>query len=89
MPITCNADIPNLSEAEFLARDTLVMRCAFASQNEFGRLCDEKVYENDVAERLRSSGMPNVLTHVPIEVRHGCFEKIYRLDLVRTVLCMN
>jgi GxxExxY protein len=82
MPITCSVPVPNPSESEFLARDKIVMRCAYASQNALGRLCDEKVYENDLADRLRFSGLPNVLTQVPIIVRHGDFEKVYRLDLL-------
>jgi len=82
MPISCKISIPNLSEDEFLARDAVVMRCAYASQNILGRLCEEKVYENDLAARLRSLGTLNVLTQVPIEINHGVFKKEYRLDLV-------
>lgn len=82
MPIICDSCIPNLTEAEFKERDFIVMRCAYASQNKLGRLCDEKVYERDLVGRLRAEGLPNVLTQVPIVVRHGRFEKEYRLDLV-------
>ena len=57
------------------------MRCAYASQNHFGRLFDERIYENDLAQRLRANGF-DVLTQVPVKVSHGGFEKTYYLDLV-------
>lgn len=80
MPIH-RPSIRDLTVAEFDSVDRDVMGCAFASQNELGRLCDEKVYENDLAIRLRSVGR-NVATQLPIVVSHGSFSKTYRLDLV-------
>jgi GxxExxY protein len=82
MPILCDPPIVSLTRDEFFERDELVMRCAYASQNKLGRLCDEKVYENDMADRLRAAGMRHVRTQVPILVSHGPFTKEYRLDLV-------
>ena len=82
MPVSFPFKIARLSRDEFVARDELVMRCAYASQNRLGRLCDERVYENDLAARLRAEGMKSVLTQVPITVTHGSFTKEYRLDLV-------
>ena len=58
------------------------MRCAYASQNYLGRLCDERVYENDLALRLKADGFREVHTQVPVIVSHGDFEKTYRLDLL-------
>ena len=58
------------------------MKCCYASQNDFGNLCDEKVYENDVALRLRSEGVLDVSTQLPVKVSHRNFSKIYFLDLV-------
>lgn len=72
----------SISDAEFDEIDRLVMGCSFASQNDLGRLCDERVYENDVAERLRSEGCPGVQTQVPVTLMHRDFTKTYRLDLV-------
>lgn len=46
--------IRDLAPAEFDSVDRDVMGCAFASQNEQGRLFDERVYENDIALRLHS-----------------------------------
>ena len=82
MPITCPITIRNLTQEEFDERDRIVMRCAYASQNALGRLCDERVYENDLALRLRAEGMKGVHTQVPVTVTHGSFEKVYRLDLI-------
>lgn len=82
MPIHCPIRIRNLTKAEFDERDRIVMRCAYASQNELGRLCDERVYENDLAGRLKAEGVPEVHTQVPVTVVNGGFEKNYLLDLV-------
>jgi GxxExxY protein len=82
MPITCKTPIANLTLDEFVERDDLIMKCAYATQNKLGRLCDERVYENELADRLRAAGMKNVMTQVPILVTHGPFSKDYRIDLV-------
>ena len=54
MPIQCSLTIPPLSDAAFAEIDHAVMACAYASQNSLGRLYDERVYENDMAARLRA-----------------------------------
>ncbi len=82
MPIECPIDIRPITAAEFDEIDKAVMACAYASQNRLGRLCDERVYENDLAERLRALGFANVHTQVPVTVTHQGFAKTYRLDLV-------
>ncbi len=58
------------------------MACSYASQNALGRLCDERVYENDVAARLKEHGLKDVHTQVPVTVTQAQFSKTYRLDLV-------
>jgi GxxExxY protein len=73
--------IRDLTPAEFDSVDRDVMGCAFASQNELGRLCDERIYEKDIALRLRSLGR-RVETQMPVVVSHRTFSKTYRLDLV-------
>ncbi|WP_395741580.1 GxxExxY protein [Prosthecobacter sp.] len=82
MPIKCAISIDNLTRDEFIRRDELVMDCAYAAQNKLGRLCDERVYENELADRLRTAGVKDVATQVPLYVTHGPFTKEYRLDLV-------
>ena len=82
MPIQCNVDVKRLSRDEFIERDEVVMRSAYATQNRLGRLCDERVYENHLATSLRAEGMRSVQTQVPIHLTHGAFSKEYRIDLV-------
>jgi len=82
MPILLPFKLRNLTQQQFDERDGIVMRCAYASQNALGRLCDERVYENDLARRLRAEGVSSVHTQVPIGVTHEDFAKEYRLDLV-------
>ena len=81
MPIHCLIPIRDLSKAEFNERDALVMRCAYAARNTLGRLLDERVYENDIALRLKAEGC-SVHTQVPVTVSLGTFEKVYRCDLI-------
>lgn len=82
MPIAFPITVRNLTREEFDERDAVVMRCAYASQNALGRLCDERVYENDLALRLRAEGFTNVHTQVPVTLTHAGFQKEYRLDLL-------
>lgn len=81
MPIERSLEIQSISDHEFEEIDAVVMRCAYASQNHFGHLFDERVYENDVAARLRAEGL-HVQTQVPVTVVLGSFHKTYYLDLV-------
>jgi GxxExxY protein len=82
MPIQCDLSIPCLSDDEFEVIDKAVMTCAYAAQNKLGRLCEERVYENDLAARLRSLGFGDVHTQVGVAVSFRDFTKVYRLDLV-------
>lgn len=82
MPITCPLFIPSLTPDEFDELDYRVMGCAFASQNELGRLCEEGVYQRDLQARLRADGFRDVQVEVPIRVSHADFCKSYYLDLV-------
>lgn len=58
------------------------MKHVFASHNKLGRLCDESVYRNDIARRLRKVGLGPIHTEVPLTVSLNTFRKTYRLDLV-------
>ncbi len=80
MPITTHLPLRAISQEEFALIDYQVMRHAFACQNELGRLCDEIIYQNDLAARLDGAGL--VRTQVPVTVTHGSFRKDYFLDLV-------
>jgi GxxExxY protein len=82
MPILHNAPVRTLSDDEFEAIDRVVMQCAYASQNRLGRLCEEAVYENDMAARLRAVGFTDVHLQVPVTATFRHFEKTYRLDMI-------
>ncbi len=81
MPIQPQLKLTSITDTDFEVVDEAVMRCAYATQNKFGRLFDEGIYENDLAGRLRAEGF-EVHTQVPVRVSHGSFEKTYFLDLV-------
>lgn len=82
MPITSSVCIRRISQEEFAEIDYQVMRCAFDSQNELGRLCDEVIYQNDLAARVEAAGLGTVRKEVAVTVMHADFAKRYRLDLV-------
>ncbi len=81
MPIHRTINLQDLSDTDFERIDDVVMRCAYAAQNQFGHRFDERIYENDVAARLRAEGF-EVNTQVPVTVTHGSFQKTYYLDLI-------
>lgn len=82
MPIHCSVEIPGLTLAQCKDADYRIMGYAFACQNDLGRLCDEGVYETDLAARLRGDGFREVYTQQPVTVTHGEFSKSYYLDLL-------
>jgi GxxExxY protein len=82
MPIHCPVKIASVSAEEFEEIDFRVMRHAYACQNDLGRFCDERVYENDLRARLLADGFHSVLTQVPVIATHRDFEKKYLLDLI-------
>jgi GxxExxY protein len=81
MPITSPLSSSPIKQEEFAQLDCLVMRHAFECQNQLGRLCDELIYQNDLAARLQAEGLP-VQTEVPLTVTCRDFRKIYSVDLV-------
>ena len=76
MPIEPALQLRDLTQSAFDELDEVVMRHAYATQNKFGRLFDERIYENDLAKRLRAEGF-DVHTQVPVKVSHASFEKTY------------
>ena len=73
--------LPRLGRLEMRGLDYEVMRHAFASHRELGRMCDECIYQADLAERLTAAGI-GVEREVLVRVWHGNFEKRYLLDLL-------
>jgi len=82
MPIDFQFDHSPLTYKEMRDLDYLVMSQAFASHKELGRLCDEKIYQADLSERLISSGMQSVLRETPLRVSFKDFYMTYFLDLL-------
>lgn len=82
MPVASPVSVRPISQDDFAAIDYRVMRCAFDSHNELGRLCDEVIYQNDLAARLEVAGLGPVRKEVPVTVTHRDFAKTYWLDLV-------
>lgn len=82
MPFSTPFPLRPIDSQEFAALDYQLMRHAFSSQNELGRLCDEVIYQNDLAARLQGAGLGVIRTQVPISVFHQDFSKTYFLDLV-------
>jgi len=81
MPVTSPLSLNPIRQQEFAQLDYAVMRHAFECQNQLGRLCDEQIYQNDLAARLQAARVP-VRTEVPITVTCRDFTKTYYLDLV-------
>jgi GxxExxY protein len=81
MPITSPLCLSPVSQEEFAEFDYQFMRHAFDCQNELGRLCEEAIYQNDLAARLQAAGLP-ALKEFPVTVAHRDFAKTYSLDLV-------
>lgn len=81
MPISCPITFPRLTTEEFGALDYEIMKCAFASHKELGRLADEAIYQADFAARLIAAGY-EVHREVPITVSFRNFVKIYYMDVV-------
>ena len=79
--------LPRLSTDEMRELDYIVMGHAFASHHELGRLCDEPVYQADLAARLRSAGI-SARREERICVRHRDFVKPYDIDLIVADKCI-
>ena len=82
MPISHNIQPQPISDDEFGSLDYEVMELAFAVHHDFGKLCNEKPYQNELAHRCGESGFAPVSTEEKIVVSHGDFEKEYYIDLL-------
>ncbi len=75
-------EIQPVTEKQFHEIDYLVMRQAFAVQNDLGRFYDEAIYQNELARCCLAVGLDSVETEVPITVSHDDFTKTYFMDLL-------
>ena len=60
MSIKIASEIKRIDEQEFYEIDYQVTGLAYAIHNEIGRLWDEKIYQNELANRCRAAGLGNV-----------------------------
>jgi GxxExxY protein len=81
MPVHCDIPATKISTEEFRDLDYQVMRHAFDSQNELGRLADERIYQADIATRLLAAGF-EVRREVEVKLQHGEYSKSLFIDLV-------
>lgn len=73
--------LPRLSTDAMRELDYIVMGHAFDSHHELGRMCDEPIYQADLAARLLGAGIV-VQREVHVWVTHRGFVKRYEIDLV-------
>ncbi len=88
MPVECSIAVERIEQERFHAIDRAVMGQVFAIHNDLGRFCDERVYQDVLAQRCRDEGF-EVEREAMVRVSHGDFVKAYYLDLLveRRVVC--
>ncbi len=67
MSIKIASEIKRIDEQEFYEIDYQVTGLAYAIHNVIGRLWDEKIYQNELANRCRAAGLGKCNSIVPIE----------------------
>jgi len=82
MAIQFKHDIKRIDEKGFYRIDYRVTGMAFDLHNEIGRLWNEKIYQNELANRCRKAGFANIVTEVPLIVSYKDFCKEYYVDLL-------
>jgi GxxExxY protein len=81
MPVECSVAVNPVRQERFHAVDKVVMRHAFDIHNSLGRFCDEGIYQEELAQRCRASGL-EVHREVQLRVTHEAFVKCYYLDML-------
>lgn len=81
MPVECSVEIRPVGQERFHAVDTAVMRHAFDIHNTLGRFCDERVYQDELIERCKASGL-EVHREVRLSALHQGFTKSYYIDML-------
>ena len=80
MPIYISTPISVIDQEAFHAIDKVVTGFAFSVHNEFGRYLDERLYQNELADRLAQRF--RVLRELKKSVRLGAFSKEYHADFL-------
>ena len=81
MGIKCNKKFIYKTQDEFHSIDKIITGYAFDIQNEIGRFCDEKIYQEIMAEKCREESI-EAEREVEIVVTFKDFVKKYKLDLL-------
>lgn len=81
MSIQCSVDLNFVDQERFHIIDSRVMRHVFDIHNSMGRFFDERIYQEELARRCRSSGYA-VYLEPWLKVSYRSFSKIYRLDML-------
>ena len=81
MPIELSSPVHRISQPEFHAIDELVTGMAFDIHNEFGRFCDENIYQNELLHRCKNRGIVGY-SESEIRVSYDTFSKSYFTDLL-------
>jgi len=82
VPILFDERVHAIGEDEFHPIAYRVVNHAFAVQDEFGRVCDEKIYQAEIALRCQADGLASVETEVPVHVTHGLYRRTVYMDLL-------
>ena len=81
MPVECSVEVGAVDQERFHAVDRAVMRHAFDIHNALGRFCDERVYQDELAQRCRAGGL-EVHREVLFRAVYRGFAKTYYLDML-------
>ncbi|MFA6714039.1 MAG: GxxExxY protein [Victivallales bacterium] len=81
MGIRCKERLNYKSQDEFHTIDKIVTGYAFDIHNRLGRFCDEKIYQEIMAEKCRSASI-KAEREVEIILTYKDFMKSYKLDLL-------
>ncbi len=81
MPIELQMPIHRISQQEFHEIDHIVTELAFDIHNEFGRLCNEDIYQAELLDRCKNKGIEGH-SEFKITASYNTFSKSYFIDLL-------
>ena len=81
MPISSPISIRPINQEEFARIDYQVMRHAFDSQNELGRLCDEVIYQ--IRLTALPDGAESYEPHLRALLRHSRLRAVQWINMSR------
>ncbi len=81
MPVETNIQINPIQQEEFHAIDKVIMGEAFDIHNTMGRFFDERIYQEELAQRCRERGF-EAHRELQLRVTHQDFSKSYFIDML-------